>query len=161
MRSRDVAEEIVQEVFLGLWRDRRRWHLRTTARAWLYTAVRHQALNHVRHERVVAQFRDRVGVAPGATATDHAGDGESGGAAHGGLGGGAPDPHAALEARELDERVDRALALLPERRRVAMLLRWKHDLSAGEIARVLDTTPDSVRVLLSRARRDLAALLGR
>lgn len=157
-----MAEEIVQEVFLALWRDRSRWSLHTTARAWLYAAIRHHALNHVRHERVMTRFRDRAGSVPaGPGAVEVAAAAEPSGAACAGLGGAAPDPHAALEARELDERVDRALALLPERRRVAMLLRWKHDLSAGEIARVLDTTPDSVRVLLSRARRDLATLLTR
>jgi len=42
-----------------------------------------------------------------------------------------------------------------------MALRWKHDLSTAEIAGVLHTTPESVRVLLTRARQELAALLGR
>ena len=51
-----------------------------------------------------------------------------------------------------------ALATLPERRRLAMTLRWKHDLPAPEIARVLGTTPQAVRHLLhARARRDRRA----
>lgn len=153
VRSRDVAEEIVQEVFLSLWRGRREWDVRTNARAWLYAAVRHQALNHVRHERVVARL-----VAPRA---DGVGDVD----AHAGIplamGDPPPDPDASLERRELDDVVAREIARLPERRRIAMTLRWKHDLSAAEIARVLATTPESVRVLLCRARQDLAGLLAR
>jgi DNA-directed RNA polymerase specialized sigma24 family protein len=42
-----------------------------------------------------------------------------------------------------------------------MTLRWKHDMSSLEIARVLATTPEAVRTLLTRARADLASLLER
>jgi RNA polymerase sigma-70 factor (ECF subfamily) len=76
---------------------------------------------------------------------------------------GAPPPgqQETAEARELDEAIERAIAELPERRRIAMTLRWKEDMSPLEIANVLDTTPEAVRVLLSRARAELAALLER
>jgi RNA polymerase sigma-70 factor, ECF subfamily len=150
VRSRAVAEEVVQEVFLQLWRDRARADLRGSPRAWLYAAVRNHALNHVRHERVVARLADRVTanaadvpdespVAMGAPLADVAGE---------------------LEARELDAVVTRAIDALPERRRVAMSLRWTQGMSAPEIARVIGTTPEAVRVLLTRARQELAGLLG-
>jgi RNA polymerase sigma-70 factor (ECF subfamily) len=71
------------------------------------------------------------------------------------------DAHEALEAREFDDVVRLALDNLPERRRIAMTLRWKHDLSPVEIAGVLGTTPEAVRVLLTRARQELSALLDR
>lgn len=76
---------------------------------------------------------------------------------------GAPpmDQQLSLEAEELAKAVGRAIASLPERRRIAMTLRWKHDMSSLEIARVLGTTPEAVRTLLTRARADLAALLER
>jgi len=61
----------------------------------------------------------------------------------------------------VDAQVGRAIADLPERRRIAMTLRWKHDMSSLEIARVLGTTPEAVRTLLTRARADLASLLER
>jgi RNA polymerase sigma-70 factor (ECF subfamily) len=69
------------------------------------------------------------------------------------------DQQLALEAEELDQAVVRAIAELPERRRIAMTLRWKHEMSSLEIARVLRTTPEAVRTLLTRARADLASLL--
>ena len=71
----------------------------------------------------------------------------------------ARDAHSRIEAEEIDDAVTAALAALPERRRLAMTLRWKHDLSAPEIARVLGTTPQAVRHLLMRARDEIAALL--
>jgi RNA polymerase sigma-70 factor (ECF subfamily) len=140
VRSRDVAEELVQDVFLSLWGTRASWEVKTRARAWLFAAVRHLALNHLRHERVVA---GAAGVESSTMGTPPAGQQE------------------AAEAQELDETISRAIAELPERRRIAMTLRWKEDMSPLEIAGVLGTTPEAVRVLLTRARADLAALLDR
>ena len=156
VRSREVAEELVQDVFLSLWRNRADGDARACIRAWLYAAVRNQALNHLRHERIVTRLSERA--ANGRTDPHRA---EAQGA-EGGIAMGAPSPDAQLtvEAKELDEAIARAVAVLPERRRLAMTLRWKHDLSPMEIARVLGTTPESVRVLLTRARQELAQLLG-
>lgn len=142
VRSREVAEELVQDVFLSLWGSRADWDVRTRVRAWLYGAVRHQALNHLRHERLPIPAHH-----PGGSNSPLA------------MGEAPQDAHEAVEAGELDRVVEHALNALPERRRLAMTLRWKHDLSPLEIARVLGTTPEAVRVLLTRARRELRLLI--
>ena len=152
VRSPEVSEELVQEVFLALWRNRSEAGGHGSLRTWLYAAIRNQALNHLRHERIVTRLDAR---AKGTTGNE-----TSGAESTIAMGAPAPDAHSAMEATELDERVTRAITALPERRRVAMMLRWKHDMPPVEIARVLNTTPESVRVLLTRARQDLAALLG-
>jgi RNA polymerase sigma-70 factor (ECF subfamily) len=161
VRSLDVAEELVQDVFLAVWGTRATWEVNTRVRAWLYASVRHLALNHLRHERVVART---IGVGAWTGARD-SGPGEkiSGMSQLEPIGmGTAPmDQQLVLEAEELAKAVGRAIADLPERRRIAMTLRWKHDMSSLEIARVLGTTPEAVRTLLTRARADLASLLER
>lgn len=149
--SRDVAEDIVQDVFLALWRGRVPWDVANAPRAWLYGAVRHRALYHLRHARDAA--RDDAGVEP-ATAAD-------GGPEVGATGALPADVHDALEAGDIDAAVMRAVAALPPRRRLAMTLHWRHALSSAEIARVLGTTDASVRVLLTHACVELAALLDR
>jgi RNA polymerase sigma-70 factor (ECF subfamily) len=161
VRSRDVAEELVQDVFLAVWGTRATWEVNTRVRAWLYASVRHLALNHLRHERVVARTIG-VGVWEGNHGSG-AGDQTSGDRQLDAMTMGAPpmDQQLSLEAEELAKAVGRAIAALPERRRIAMTLRWKHDMSSLEIARVLGTTPEAVRTLLTRARTDLAALLER
>ena len=146
VRSAEIAEELIQDIFLALWRDRARWRVTTSIRLWLYGAVRNRAMNHRRHERVVATAAVRE------SALDE-------GERPAGMGVPPTDPHAALEASELDERVDRALATVSERRRIAMTLRWRHQFTPAEIAEVLGTTPEAVRVLLARARQDLESLL--
>jgi RNA polymerase sigma-70 factor, ECF subfamily len=160
VRSRDVAEELVQDVFLAVWGTRATWEVNTRVRAWLYASVRHLALNHLRHERVVART-----ITVGAWAGTH-GSGareQSGNSQPDLVTMGAPpiDQQLSLEAEELAKAVGRAIAALPERRRIAMTLRWKHDMSSLEIARVLGTSPEAVRTLLTRARSDLAGLLER
>jgi RNA polymerase sigma-70 factor (ECF subfamily) len=167
VRSRDVAEELVQDVFLAVWGTRATWEVHTRVRAWLYASVRHLALNHLRHERVVTRTTGANARAPGPGAWAA---GRQASVASGQMSGsarleamtmGAPpmDQQLALEAEEIDQAVVQAIAELPERRRIAMTLRWKHDMSSLEIARVLGTTPEAVRTLLSRARADLVALL--
>ena len=60
---------------------------------------------------------------------------------------------------QLDERVDRALSNVSERRRIALTLRWRHQFAPAQIAEVLGTTPEAVRVLLVSARQDLEELI--
>jgi RNA polymerase sigma-70 factor (ECF subfamily) len=167
VHSRDVAEELVQDVFLAVWGTRATWEVNTRVRAWLYASVRHLALNYLRHERVVTRTTGANSRASGGSAWE---SGSQVPAAIGQISGsagvdamtmGTPpmDQQLALEAEEIDQAVVHAIAELPERRRIAMMLRWKHDMSSLEIARVLGTTPEAVRTLLSRARSDLVHLL--
>jgi RNA polymerase sigma-70 factor, ECF subfamily len=149
VRSRDIAEELVQDVFLAVWGSRETWDVHTRVRAWLFASVRHLALNHLRHERIVART---IQVAQTVSGDDAAAEA---------LAMAAPsmDQLLAIEAEELDNACLQAIGQLPDRRRIAMTLRWKHDMSALEIARVIGTTPEAVRTLLTRARADLTALL--
>jgi RNA polymerase sigma-70 factor (ECF subfamily) len=152
VRSAAVAEELVQEVFLAVWRGRADWVVTGSLRAWLYAAVRNQALKHLRHERIVARVAERH-----ASALLGAADAD---VAVPAMASAPPDAHALVEAHDLEAAVERATATLPDRRRAVLTLRWRHELTPQEIAVVLGTTPDVVRVLLSRARRELATLLG-
>jgi RNA polymerase sigma-70 factor, ECF subfamily len=151
VRSRDIAEELVQDVFLAVWGSRETWDVHTRVRAWLFASVRHLALNHLRHERIVARTIGAAQAASGGDASTEA------------VAMAAPpmDQLLAVEAEELDNACLQAIGELPDRRRIAMTLRWKHDMSSLEIARVIGTTPEAVRTLLTRARVDLAALLER
>ena len=151
VRSRDIAEELVQDVFLAVWGSRETWDVHTRVRAWLFASVRHLALNHLRHERIVARTIQVTQAAAGGDAANDA------------VVMAAPpmDQLLAMEAEELDNACLQAIGELPDRRRIAMTLRWKHDMSALEIAQVLGTTPEAVRTLLTRARADLTALLER
>lgn len=53
MRSRAVAEEIVQDVMLELWKRRESLATDTSPQAYLFQSARNRSLNHLRHENVV------------------------------------------------------------------------------------------------------------
>jgi len=71
----------------------------------------------------------------------------------------ARSPEAQLLDREAVAVVARALALLPEDRRAALLLRLDHGLAYDEIARVMGWSLSKVKIEIFRAREVLRATL--
>jgi RNA polymerase sigma-70 factor (ECF subfamily) len=55
VREPALAEEIAQDVMLELWRRRESLDVEQTFRAYLIRATRNRALNHIRHQRIVAR----------------------------------------------------------------------------------------------------------
>jgi RNA polymerase sigma-70 factor (ECF subfamily) len=51
VQERDVAHELVQDVFLGIWAQRAVWRVRGPVSTYLFGAVRNRALNEMRRER--------------------------------------------------------------------------------------------------------------
>ncbi len=64
-------------------------------------------------------------------------------------------PEQAVLREESRERVRRAIERLPERPRLALVLRYYAELSYAEIAVAIDATPEQVGVILHRARHEL------
>lgn len=72
-----------------------------------------------------------------------------------------PEPAVRLESGgEVQERLDQALARLPERMRAAIVLRYYEDMSEPEIARTLGISLGTVKSTVSRAMAKLRCDLG-
>ncbi|MEP6494882.1 MAG: sigma-70 family RNA polymerase sigma factor [bacterium] len=56
VRSSEAAEDLVQDVFAGLWAARETVTVTTSVRAYLYAAVRNRAINTRRHQVVAAEW---------------------------------------------------------------------------------------------------------
>ncbi len=136
------AEEIVQDVFAEVWRRRGMWAPVAGVSAYLFRAVRNRALDVRARTRVAHDVRTAARAA-----------GESLAAADGAI---AADD--ALMARELDTALARAVAALPERRRLALTLRVCHGMSYAQIATVLGVSAAAAMVLVARARSSLGGL---
>ena len=141
--SPEVAEELVQSVFLRLWSGRRELQGIRSLRAYLYKATRNAALDHLKHEAHESRW---------AAAVAAAGD-EAAGAA-------GPDPEQALDdvlrARTLHE----AIARLSPRARQVVELRWLQGMTHPEVAEALGISVKGVEIQVTRALRVLRALLG-
>ncbi|MFW6107048.1 MAG: sigma-70 family RNA polymerase sigma factor [bacterium] len=68
-------------------------------------------------------------------------------------------PAEAAEQRERDETVRTALATLPDRQRMAVVLRYYEGLSGAEIAAAMGTSAKAVERLLARGRTGLEQVL--
>lgn len=124
-----LAEDLVQEAFVrvaGRFRDIRKPE---AFPFYLRRAVVNLSRSHFRHARVERTYVDRAGRWPAVEAT-------------------VPD----VEGREA---LWRALQHLPERQRVALVLRFYEDLGEGRMAEVMECPVGTVKSLVSRG---LAAL---
>ena len=138
LRSREEAEDAVQQTFLNAYRGLRRGTIPRSETAWLFKI----AENVCRERRRAAWRRGRVETVEGPEGIETLAA--------------APDP----EYVELDGLAD-ALAALPPNQQRAILLREWQGLSYREIAAELDLTQSAVETLLFRARRSLAQKLDR
>ena len=56
LRSEDLAEEVVQEVFASIWESRESLDINGHLRGLLYEAGRNKALNYIKHEKIVSRY---------------------------------------------------------------------------------------------------------
>jgi len=133
--SRGEAEDVAQEVFLTFGRSA---VPPGEALGWLSVAAAHTALNHLRSGRRRA-FRE-VAAGNGATVV--------------------PDVADAVVTLDERRRVRAALARLPRKQAVALVLRHS-GLSYAEVAAALDLSPGSVGTTVRRAESALREELNR
>ena len=131
---RDVAEEIVQDVMLELWRRRETLAVDDSLRGYLFRATRNRSLNHLRHGAIEKRAEPEL-------AADRV---ESGSSAH-----------AALVEEEIDVAVKRAVADLPARCREVFELSRVHGLRYSEIATTLGISVKTVEAQMGKALRIL------
>jgi len=137
VRSRAVAQELVQDLFLRHW-ERVATPAGTLAASYLYTAARNRAVGHLRRERVaVAWVKSRSSAARAAPA----------------------DADEPLREHELRDALERAVAKLPERCRLIFTLSRHRNLSNAAIARMLCISVNTVEQQMWRALKTLRAKL--
>jgi RNA polymerase sigma-70 factor, ECF subfamily len=135
------AEEIAQEAFLRAHRSLGEFRGDARLSTWLYAIVSRLCLNRL-------ASGDRRAVRHGEDILRRVAD-ERGG------------PEARAERGELDAALHRAIAELPEERRVVIILRDVEGLAYEEIARALDVELGTVRSRLHRARMEIREKLER
>ncbi|MFL5577548.1 MAG: sigma-70 family RNA polymerase sigma factor [Gemmatimonadaceae bacterium] len=148
VRSRESAEDLVQDVFLRFWRLGARVQQVANARAYLYASTRTRALDVLAHERR-EERRRREYAAPDLWPEGPVLP---------------PEGEASAEADDVARAVERVLEALPRRQREVALLRLREQLTTAQIAERLGISPRTVEAhvaQMTRAlRQRLPALLG-
>jgi RNA polymerase sigma-70 factor (ECF subfamily) len=118
VRQAHLAEEIVQEAFLSVWRDPAGYDAdRGSVRAWLFGMIHHRAVDLVRREEAQRRRADEMVAGLREETVDHADD--------------VVDDLARPEERRL---VRAALAALPAEQREVLELMYFEGLSQSQIA---------------------------
>jgi RNA polymerase sigma-70 factor (ECF subfamily) len=147
---RDQAEDLAQEVFMRVYRARKRYIVGAKFSTWLYTIANHVASNALRSRsrrpevNLVARPNDSTGIG----ALDRMALAASGAM-----------PARQLDKAELREIVRAALSDLNERQRMAVLLNKFEGMSYADIAETMEMSPQAIKSLLSRARVNLKEIL--
>lgn len=148
VRSRDDAEDVVQDTWLAALRGIDRFEGRSSLHTWLRRILTYRARTAgARASRVVPISQLRGGDEPRRDASGDLPDGRPPAFSQ-------PqrNPQDALLADELGEELERCLATLPPRQRDVLRLRDLEGRSAAHVCRTLELTPGNQRVLLHRAR---------
>lgn len=138
------AEDLAQQVFIQVYKSAHRYQVAAKFSTWLFTIARNLCLNEIRRrsrhpaesldatlpdteDQPARQYEDTKVFSP---------------------------PETVLHG-ELEEKIEDALAALPEKQRTALLLCRQDELSYEDIADVLECSVSATKSLIHRARETL------
>jgi RNA polymerase sigma-70 factor, ECF subfamily len=144
----EEAEDLAQNVFVRVFQSAERYEVSAKFSTWIFTIARNLCLNEIRRrgrhpaqsletsssedeDHAPRQFQDTKAFAP-------------------------PD---ALFQKELEQKIRQALAELPEKQRLAIVLCQEDELSYEEIAEVVGCSLSATKSLIHRGRETLKAKL--
>lgn len=140
LSDRAEAEDVAQEAMLRLWRVAPQWRQgEAQVSTWLFRVVTNLCTDRLR-------ARQRRGPQGGAEEMDMVSDGM-------------PGVEARMMGADRMAALDEALAALPERQRMAVVLRHIEEMTNPEIAAVMEIGVEAVESLIARGKRALAARL--
>jgi RNA polymerase sigma-70 factor (ECF subfamily) len=162
--SQAVAEDVVQETWLGVLNGIDRFEGRSSLRTWVFSILVNRARTRGERERRTVPFAslarqegDEEFAAVDADRFVGQGDGAGSWAAP-------PvrwweEPERALDSAEAVERIEEEIARLPEMQRLVITMRDVEGLSSEEVRSALEISETNQRVLLHRARAKVRAAL--
>jgi len=133
LREPELAADLTQDAFIKAYKNYETLEKPENARAWLYQIAHRVALDEIRRRKIIRFFPW--------TGESH---------------GSAPSAERLVMDVHLSSDMQRALARIPERQRVALILAELHDLTGVELAAALGVSHVAARALLTPAAvRDL------
>jgi RNA polymerase sigma-70 factor (ECF subfamily) len=144
--SQEEAEDIMQEVFIKVYRNLNGFNQKLKFSSWIYRIAHNEIINQYR------KTRHRLAIIPlniedEANLIDSIND--------------TIEIDGAYEKLENAERVRKALAELPNKYREILVLRYLEDKSYGEISDILRKPPGTVATQINRAKASFKKIAGR
>ena len=130
VKSIDTSRDVVQDVYIKIWDNRKNFNITQSLKAYLYQAVRNQSLNYLEKNSQKLRLQDDL------TRQREIESGEQ---------------ETELNTEELTEKIWKLVDQLPERRRTIFILYRKHGLSYKEIGEVMDISRKTVENQMGRS----------
>ncbi len=132
----EIAEEIVQELFYTLWKEREKIQIFYSIKSYLYGAVRNQSLQYCEHRDIRNRYQEKIINGYRKEAPD-------------------TDPQSQLEYEELERIIHKTLSKLPERcSRIFRMHRFEGK-KYNEIASILSVSIKTVEAEITKALQAL------
>jgi len=133
IHAREEVEEIIQEVFIWLWENRTKLENITSLKSYLFAAARHRLVNYIRSSRIRQHYaEDRSHFTSQENNTQEQ-----------------------LDLLETQTNLEKSLAALPERCRIAFCYSRLENLSINEIAEKMAISTRTVENYITRALKHL------
>ncbi|RIV21580.1 RNA polymerase sigma-70 factor [Fibrisoma montanum] len=139
LRDSELAQDLVQELFLTLWQKRETLRV-DSLKAYLTTSLRNRIIDHVRMQLQSDQYAEYVLQALPTESQSH-------------------QTTSVVQYRELSESLNQALAQLPDKTREVFLLNRFERMTTREIAAQLGLSEKTIEYHLSRSTSLLRAQL--
>ena len=137
VRASHIAEELMNETMLELWKGAGRFGGRSTVSTWLFGIARHKAIDHLRRMREGDLGEETLADIPDS----------------------APTPEESVGRAGLADLVGRLMDRLSVEHREVLHLAYREELSVEEIADVVDCPINTVKTRMFYARKRLKTLL--
>lgn len=137
VRSTDVAEELVQQLFCNIWENRKNWKPEKSVKPYLYAAARNQAIGYLRHRRLETIWEGDEEMADTIQTS----------------------PYDELHVADFSKTVQQAIEDLPDRCRIIFRLHREDGLTYAEIAGFLGISIKTVETQMGRALKVLRSRL--
>lgn len=138
IHDHDTAEEMVQDLFFILWRDRGKIQIESSLNGYLFRAVHNRCLHYLDHQKVVGKY------IAGMTLTEKESD---------------ENPADILNYKELQERIAGIIERLPERCGKIFCMNRFEGLKYSEIAERLSISIKTVEANMGRALKEFRKVL--
>jgi RNA polymerase sigma-70 factor (ECF subfamily) len=131
-----LAEDIVSDVFLEVWRHADRFKSRAQVSTWLLAIARNKGITAVRRNRDEHLDIDTLDIEDPAD-----------------------DPEALISRSDWRKAIQRALSQLSAAQREVIDLVYYHEKSVGEVARIIGVPASTVKTRMFYARRRMKAVI--
>ncbi len=137
--DKTMVEDVAQEVFIRVYKGLPYFKEQSKFTTWLYRVVHNVAISELRKKRPKYSEDIEMELIPSTIKES--------------------DPIQILNEKQVKEKIDTALDMLPENFRMVLILYYMEELSYNEISEILDIPLGTVKTYLFRGKQMLRKLL--